>query len=223
MVNDALPFIEFVGAHPVDSEVEATVTEYSSHGAYVNVGDARCYVPLHAMGDPAPQRARDVLGLDEVHRFVVTQLDPPRRGIDLRLLAGTHVEGTGTAPGDETSDISVPAGAERQARPRRTTTPSGSTIVTTGSRRTNRRATIRRRTSATTDANDTAASHSAATTNTDILNAKEEHVAIKKATKKAPAKKAAKKAVKKAPPRRHRHEGTGQEGTDPAKKAPPKR
>jgi hypothetical protein len=212
MVNDALPFIEFVGAHPVDSEVEATVTEYSSHGAYVNVGDARCYVPLHAMGDPAPQRARDVLGLDEVHRFVVTQLDPPRRGIDLRLLAGTHVEGTGTAPGDETSDVPVPAGAERQARPRRTTTPSGSTIVTTGSRRTNRRATIRRRTSATTDANDTAASHSAATTNTDILNAKEEHVAIKKATKKAPAKKAAKKAVKKAPVKKA-----------PAKKAPAKK
>lgn len=212
MVNDALPFIEFVGAHPVDSEVEATVTEYSSHGAYVNVGDARCYVPLHAMGDPAPQRARDVLGLDEVHRFVVTQLDPPRRGIDLRLLAGTHVEGTGTAPGDEISDVPVPAGAERQARHRRTTTPSGSTIVTTVSRRTNRRATIRRRTSAATEANDTTAGRSAATTNTDILNAKEEHVAIKKATKKAPAKKAAKKAVKKAPAKKA-----------PARKAPAKK
>ena len=199
MVNDALPFIEFVGAHPVDSEVEATITEYSSHGAYVNVGDARCYVPLHAMGDPAPQRARDVLGLGEIHRFVVTQLDPPRRGIDLRLLVGTHVEGTGTPAADGPGETPVSATVDRQARDRRTRTSSDSTIVTTGSRRTNRRATIRRRTSTTTEANDTAASDSAATTNEDILNAKEEHMAIKKATKKAPAKKAAKKAVKKAP------------------------
>jgi hypothetical protein len=196
MVNDALPFIEFVGAHPVDSEVEATVTEYSSHGAYVTVGDARCYVPLHAMGDPAPQRARDVLGLGEVHRFVVTQLDPPRRGIDLRLLAGTHVEGTGAtrSDGDDTADT-----GERRPTRRQPSTANDSVIVETGSRRTKRRATVRRRSSVPANGNDTIAGDSAATTSTDILNAEEEHVAIKKATKKAPARKAAKKAVKKAP------------------------
>jgi len=212
MVNDAMPFIEFVGAHPVESEVEATVVEYSSHGAYVNVGDARCYVPLHAMGTPAPQRARDVLGLGEVHRFIVTQLDPPRRGIDLRLLAGTHVEGTGTPGGDDSGDA---ARSEREGQPprrRRLSTPGETSEVVTGSRRSTRRATIRRRTIASPDANDTANGDGAATTNEGNLTAQEEHVAIKKATKKAPAKKVAKKVTKKAPAKKA-----------PAKKAPAKK
>ena len=51
------PFIEFVGKHPVGSTVEGVVETFSSHGAYVSAGGARCYVPLKLMGDPAP-RAR---------------------------------------------------------------------------------------------------------------------------------------------------------------------
>ncbi|MEX1218316.1 MAG: hypothetical protein WEA11_07350, partial [Acidimicrobiales bacterium] len=214
MVNDALPFIEFVGAHPVESEVEATIAEYSSHGAYVMVGDARCYVPLHAMGDPAPQRARDVLGLGEVHRFIVTQLDPPHRGIDLRLVAGTHVTGTGTTSANASDQ---PESGQLAPRPRQTSATATSTIVENGSRRTKRRATVRRRTNPTIQSNDTNVTESAATTNTDILNVEEEHVAVKKATKKvakkAPAKKVAKKApAKKAPAKKA-----------PAKKAPAKK
>jgi Zc3h12a-like Ribonuclease NYN domain/S1 RNA binding domain len=83
--NEALPFIEFIADHPVGSEVEATVERFSSHGAYVLSGDARGYVPLRNLGDPAPRSAREVLDLGEKRRFVVMAIDAPRRGIDLAL------------------------------------------------------------------------------------------------------------------------------------------
>src|ERR687891_309591 len=83
--NEALPFIEFIADHPVGSEVEATVERFSSHGAYVMSGDARGYVPLRNLADPAPRSAREVLQVGETRRFVVVAIDPPRRGIDLAL------------------------------------------------------------------------------------------------------------------------------------------
>ncbi|HKE75183.1 MAG TPA: S1 RNA-binding domain-containing protein [Acidimicrobiales bacterium] len=83
--NEALPFIEFVGAHAVGSEVEAVVERFSSHGAYVTIGPARAYVPLRNLADPAPRSAKDLLRPGETRRFVVVAVDPPRRGIDLAL------------------------------------------------------------------------------------------------------------------------------------------
>jgi hypothetical protein len=85
--NDALPFIEFVSKHPVGSIVEGEVETFSSHGAYVSAGGARCYVPLKLMGDPAPRAARDIMAVGEIRRFAVHSLDTPRRGIDLALVA----------------------------------------------------------------------------------------------------------------------------------------
>ena len=89
--NDPLPFIEFVGKHPVGSIVEGEVQTFSSHGAYVLAGGARCYVPLKLMGDPAPRTARDVMTVGETRRFAVHSLDTPRRGIDLALVADGNV------------------------------------------------------------------------------------------------------------------------------------
>ena len=83
--NEALPFIEFVAAHPVGSEVEATIERFSSHGAYVLVDSARAYVPLRNLADPAPRSAKEVVRLGEQRRFVVVAVDTPRRGIDLAL------------------------------------------------------------------------------------------------------------------------------------------
>jgi len=85
-LNDLLPFVDFVHDHPVGSEVEAIVDTFSSHGAYAMVGDVRCYIPLKAMGEPAPVRARDVLDVGETCRFTVSSVDAPRRGIDLALV-----------------------------------------------------------------------------------------------------------------------------------------
>ena len=84
-LNELLPFIDFVGAHPVGSEVDATVDSFSSHGAYARVGEVQCYIPLKSMGDPPPLRARDVVNIGEVRTFTVASVDAPRRGIDLAL------------------------------------------------------------------------------------------------------------------------------------------
>src|SRR5690606_3713215 len=50
-----LPFIEFVGAHPVGSTVQGVVGRFSSHGAYVTASGARCYVPLKLMAGRPPR------------------------------------------------------------------------------------------------------------------------------------------------------------------------
>ncbi len=55
-VNEPLPFITFIAAHPLGTEVVGTVAEFSSHGAFVEADGARCYLPLSAMGDPPPRR-----------------------------------------------------------------------------------------------------------------------------------------------------------------------
>jgi hypothetical protein len=94
--NDALPFIEFVGAHPVGSTVQGEVERFASHGAYVLVDGTRCYLPLKHLADPPPRSAREVLSFGEPYTFVVHAFDTPRRGIDLTM--------PGVVPGGTASD-----------------------------------------------------------------------------------------------------------------------
>jgi Zc3h12a-like Ribonuclease NYN domain len=84
-INELLPFIGFVERHPIGSTVDATVDSYSSHGAYVTIGDVRAYVPLRYLGDPPPRSARDVLALGTTAPFIVVSFNAPRRGIDLAM------------------------------------------------------------------------------------------------------------------------------------------
>ena len=101
-LNEALPFIEFVGAHPVGSSIVGEVERFSSHGAYVNAAGARCYVPLKLMGDPPPKSAKEILRVGESRDFVVFSIDPPRRGIDLALANARLVPETDTnMPADQ--------------------------------------------------------------------------------------------------------------------------
>jgi ribosomal protein S1 len=55
-VNELMPFLEFVEHHPVGTSVNGTVESYSSHGAYISIGEngVRGYVPLRLMADPPP-------------------------------------------------------------------------------------------------------------------------------------------------------------------------
>jgi hypothetical protein len=107
-LNAQLPFIEFIAEHLPGSTVEGEVVEFSSHGAYVQIGDVRCYIPLKNMGDPAPRSARDVLERGQVRSFVVHSIEAARRGIDLAL------------PGSEQIAAMSPASADDvPARPRR--------------------------------------------------------------------------------------------------------
>ena len=84
-VNEPLAFLGFVTEHQLGDVVSGEVVEFSSHGAYVMVQGARCYVPLKSMGDPAPRSAREVLSIGETKSFVVQSVDTPRRSIDLSL------------------------------------------------------------------------------------------------------------------------------------------
>jgi hypothetical protein len=44
-----------------------------------------CYIPLRALGDPAPTKAREVLTRGQRRAFVLIGLDPPRRMAELAL------------------------------------------------------------------------------------------------------------------------------------------
>jgi Zc3h12a-like Ribonuclease NYN domain/S1 RNA binding domain len=83
LVNELLPFLGFVERHPVGSTVRGVVESYSSHGAYVALGDARGYVPLRLMADPPPRSARETMKLASEVDLVVVSFNPTRRSIDL--------------------------------------------------------------------------------------------------------------------------------------------
>jgi hypothetical protein len=115
MVNELLPFLAFVEAHPVGTAVEGVTDSYSSHGAYVMVGETRCYVPLRHLGHPAPRSAREVLRLGAAATFTVVSFNPARRSIDLAL-AGFEPPGlepaTARAPAKRTRKKAAAATAD---------------------------------------------------------------------------------------------------------------
>ena len=121
-LNDPLPFLTFVSAHPLGTELEGEVEEFSSHGAFVQAGDVRCYVPLSALGDPPPRAAREVLNRGQQRTFVVQALDPLRRGIELALPGHAHVSGT---PTSETVEAEIKEAQVVKSRSRSRATSGG--------------------------------------------------------------------------------------------------
>ncbi|MBU3690306.1 MAG: hypothetical protein B7C54_11030 [Acidimicrobiales bacterium mtb01] len=83
-VNEILPFLQFVEHHPVGAVVVGKVESYSSHGAYVDLGSVRGYVPLRLMGEPPPRSAREVMGLGQEVTLEVVSVVASRRSIDLK-------------------------------------------------------------------------------------------------------------------------------------------
>jgi hypothetical protein len=96
-LNEPFSFISFIAAKQLGDEVEGTVEEFSSHGAFISVDGARCYLPLSAMGDVPPRSAREVLRKGETRTFVVQAFDAMRRGIELAMPGFAHPAGTPTA------------------------------------------------------------------------------------------------------------------------------
>jgi hypothetical protein len=82
-VNDILPFLQFVEKNTVGSVVVGIVESYSSHGAYVTLGDVRGYVPLRLLGSPPPRSAREVMQLGESVTLEIVEIIAGRRSIDL--------------------------------------------------------------------------------------------------------------------------------------------
>jgi hypothetical protein len=103
-LNEPLNFITFIASTHLGDKVEGTVEEFTSHGAFVSVDGARCYVPLSAMGEPAPRSAREVLRRGEIRQFVVQAFDAIRRGIELALPGFARISGS---PTDETVDAEI--------------------------------------------------------------------------------------------------------------------
>jgi hypothetical protein len=103
-LNEPMVFIDFVAAHPVGATVDGVVERFSSHGAYVTIGDARAYLALKSMGDPPPRSAREVLTLGETRSFVVQSIDTPRRGIDVALRGTAHKTDSGRSAAKATAD-----------------------------------------------------------------------------------------------------------------------
>jgi hypothetical protein len=103
-VNDLLAFLTFVGSHPVGTAVVGVVEQYSSHGAYVAIGDVKGYVPLRLMSNPAPRSAREFMKIGESVSLVVESFAPPRRSIDLATPAmASMVEPAKTPKGAKNS------------------------------------------------------------------------------------------------------------------------
>ena len=103
-VTEPMVFLGFVASHRPGATDEGTVEEFTSHGAFVRVGEARCYLPLSAMGEPPPRAARDAVTKGETRAFTVQALDPPRRGIEIAIPEFAKVSG---APSDETVEQEI--------------------------------------------------------------------------------------------------------------------
>jgi hypothetical protein len=112
VVNELMPFLEFVEHHPVGTSVNGTVESYSSHGAYIAIGEngVRGYVPLRLMADPAPTSARKVMKIGESVTLVVVSFAPLRRSIDCAV--------------PDMADAAIAEAKAKQAAPARKSAPA---------------------------------------------------------------------------------------------------
>jgi Zc3h12a-like Ribonuclease NYN domain/S1 RNA binding domain len=120
-INGPLTFISFISAHGIGTEIEGEIDNYSSHGFYVTVGEARGYVPLAGLAIPMPRSAKEVVRRGETHRFVVASFDSARRGIELALVgtpAASEVSTGSSESLSSTAEVAVPvAKSKRAAKP----------------------------------------------------------------------------------------------------------
>jgi Zc3h12a-like Ribonuclease NYN domain/S1 RNA binding domain len=117
-VNDLFSFLTFVEHHKPGSSVNAIVDNYSSHGAYVLIGDVKGYVPLRLMADPAPRSAREFMKVGESITLVVESFAPARRSIDLAIPEMATIK---------TPPVDVP----KEAKPKRAAKKAAAPVVVT--------------------------------------------------------------------------------------------
>jgi len=178
-VNELLPFLEFIGEHPVGTAVSGVVESYSSHGAYVRVKELAVYVPLRLMSDPPPRSARKALRLGDEVTVVIAGTVPDRRSIDAGL--------PGMVPSAGGADAVAPAAVKKTAG-KKAAAKKTVTKKITAKKRTAKKAVTKKST----------AQKAVAKKVTAKKAATKQVVAKKAATKKVAAKKAAtKKAVAK--------------------------
>ena len=172
-VNDLIPFLEFVESSPVGARVAGVVDRYSSHGAYVAVGDVSVYVPLRSMADPPPKSARAHVKIGEQVDVTIVGFVAERRSVDGAFDGGIAKE---TTREEESSEQSVPARSKRAASNTPKTSTSKTAVKTPAKKATAKKAPAKK---------------TSAKTPTKKAPAKK--AAVKKAAAKTPTKKAAAK------------------------------
>ena len=187
MVNELMPFLDFVEANPAGTAVTGVVDAYSSHGAYVTIGDVRAYVPLRMMSDPPPRSAKKALAMGTEVELVVVSFAPGRRSIDCAMPAMAERMLAEAAADEAASDEADTADAADAP-----TTDREATDESTGGRPSRRRGRSRRGSSRPARSETSETPGTSSTTGTKTAAAKK--AATKKsATKKAAAKKTATK------------------------------
>jgi hypothetical protein len=216
-VNELLPFLEFVEHHPIGTSVNGTVDAYSSHGAYIMIGDegVRGYVPLRLMSDPPPRSARQEMKQGESVTVVVVSFAAARRSIDCALpdMADRAIA---DASGDRDRDAAPSAaaaptgsggdepptstGTKRTSpkkaaakKPAKKSAAKRSPAKKTAAKKTAAKKTAARKTATKTPAKKTAAKKAASTQSSTRTSSAKKTAAKKTAAKKAGAKKSAAK------------------------------
>lgn len=173
-VNDLIPFLEFVESSPVGARVAGVVDRYSSHGAYVAVGDVSVYVPLRSMADPPPKSARAHVKIGEQVDVTIVGFVAERRSVDGAFDGGIAKE---TTREEESSEQSVPARSKRAAPNAPKTSTSKTAVKTPAKKAPARKATAKK----------------APAKKTSAKKAPAKKAGVKKAVAKTPAKKTAAK------------------------------
>jgi hypothetical protein len=195
-VNELMPFLDFVEHHPVGTSVNGTVDAYSSHGAYITIGDTdvRGYVPLRLMADPVPRSAKSVMKIGESVTVVVVSFAPARRSIDCAVpdLAAHAIA--------EAARAGAEAPEEHEAQRKKTTAKKTTAKKTAAKRTTAKKVTAKKATAKKTAAKKTTAKKATAKKVPAKKTVAKKTAAKKTAAKKTVAKKtAAEKTTAKKP------------------------
>ena len=188
-VNELMPFLDFVETSPVGTRRLGQVERYSSHGAYVRVGDVSVYVSLRLMADPPPKSARAQVKIGEEVGVTIVGFVAERRSIDGAFDAVAPTA-TAAAPEEQPDETSQAASA---SAPRRVTAAKKSAAKKTPSKASSAaKSTATKKTAASASTKKTAAKKASAKK----TSAKKVATAVTAGAKKPPATKA---PVKKAP------------------------
>ena len=237
-VNELMPFLEFVETHPAGTEITATVDSYSSHGAYVAIGDTevRGYVPLRLMAEPAPRSAKKVMKIGEEISLVVVSFAAARRSIDCAVpdlaeqaIADAEAEALESGDGG-VEEASAPEDASRNETSSRKSAAKRAPAKKSAAKKTAAKKAPPKKTASKKTAAKKAPAKKSASKKTAAKKAPAKKTAATKSAakktvaKKAPAKKTAAKkaAAKKAPAKKTAAKKTAAKKA-PAKKAPAKK
>ena len=194
-VNELLPFLEFVEHHPVGTSVTGVVDSYSSHGAYIVIGeDARGYIPLRMMAEPAPRSAKSIMKVGESVSAIVVSFNGSRRSIDCALpdMADAAIaEAEATQAMDDTDEADETPDPQRDRT--RTTTKKATTKKTVTKRTATKRTATKRPAAKKTATKRTATKKTATKKPAAKKTARKKTAAKKTAAKKTASKKTAPK------------------------------